>query len=190
MCLEPRCRAESQSLAHLLPLSTTPAMDGDFEKHFWTSLSLSISLIFFFTTMHLETQLASVSRSLVNLVPYVDSSSQHSLTRHSESTSSESDFIAAAPTPVASPSRTLRRKLSFRHRILDLIVSISRARIAAVMERCCGHFRALLANSSRKASNLCRRDSVKIQFSLLKRRIGITHELMMDLNERKAPMLL
>ena len=156
MCLEPRCRAESQSLGQLPPLSTTPAMDGDFDEHFWTNLSLSISQILFFT-MRLETQLASVSRSFVNLVPYVDSSSQHSLTRHIESTSSESDFIAAAPTPVASSSRRLFRKFSFRHWILDLIVSISRARIAAVLERCCGHFRALLASSPRKASNLCRK---------------------------------
>ena len=128
MCLEPRCRVESQSLGQLPPLSTTPAMKGDFVEHFRTSPSLSIPRIVFLMT-HLETKLLSVSRSLVKLVPKVDSSSQHSLTRHSDSTSSESDFITAAP------------KEGFQL------------------------------------------DSVKIQFSLPKRRIGITYVSMIDLVE-------
>ena len=91
--------------------------------------------------------------------------------------------MATAPTPFAfTPSNRLR-KLSFLQMSLDLIVSFSNARIAEVLEKCCGHFKALLASSSRNASSVCRHVSDRIQFSQPNRRMDIMHDSMMDLDD-------
>ena len=54
-----------------------------------------------------------------------------------------------------------------------------------VLERCFGHFKAHLESSPRNVSSLYRSESDKIQFSLPKRSIGVTHVSMMAFENRR-----
>ena len=63
----------------------------------------------------------------------------------------------------------------------ELTDSTSNIVIAAVFEKCIGHFSALLASSLRKESSLFRHLSVTIQFSQPYNKTGITQVSMMDL---------
>ncbi len=168
----PRLRQASHSLAHPTPFATSATI-VDFSSHLASTLSLSIFCISFF--LSLAPTVSPFNIPYVNLVCIASSRSLHSFTRHIDDISSQNDSFTKELRPLALLPITRCRKLNFLSKTLLSIVGTSKTVIAAVLEKCLGHFRILFTISALKYSDFSSRFSVMIQFSEPYSKTGITH---------------
>ena len=122
------------------------------------------------------------------VVVRASSNSSHSLTRHREEISSQKASLTQALRPPTSFPITRYKKHNFLPNTLHPIVGSSKAVIAAVLEKCPGHFKILFTNSAWNPSNFSIRLSVRIQFLLPYKRTGITQVSSTERHDRLVPI--